>query len=300
MYEVISLEKRMTAFVIPNAIQLSTRTAKYTFTSFLSRDTTFDVLHNVWRLARPEDSSMGSQRVSPRGSLEEGEGSSIADGGPINGVGAPAKEKGPARNRVTQCDCRNSGGHYPETAMDAVFPGTPEKIYNLMFSSGFMKDFMRENQKLLGASSRNTLCYEHVIRMSRTPHPRAFTDIQISDWIPSETTKLLARNMTYIKPLNASIGPKQTRCELRDEMVVCDFETYVTMLTTTRTPEVPSGGVFSVKTKTCITWASDVASRVLVSTQVEWTGRSFIKGEFPFHAVHLCFPPPTLHVLACR
>ena len=105
------------------------------------------------------------------------------------------------------------------------------------------------------------------------------TDIQISDWIPAETTKLLARNMTYIKPLNGSIGPKQTRCELRDEMVVCDFETYVTMLTTTRTPEVPSGGVFSVKTKTCITWASDVASRVLVSTQVEWTGRSFIKGE---------------------
>ncbi len=154
MYEVISLEKRMTAFVIPNAIQLSTRTAKYTFTSFLSRDTTFDVLHNVWHLARPEDSSMGSQRVSPRGSLEEGDEASIADGGPVNGVGvgAPVK-KVPARNKnkITHCECSKSGGHYPETVMDAVFPGSPEKIYNLMFSSGFMKDFMRENQKLLGA-----------------------------------------------------------------------------------------------------------------------------------------------------
>ena len=157
MYEVISLEKRMTAFVIPNAIQLSTRTAKYTFTSFLSRDTTFDVLHNVWRLARPEDSSMGSQRVSPRGSLEEGDEGSVADGGPVNGIGAPAK-KGPARIKVTQCECGKSGGHYPETAMDAVFPGTPEKIYNLMFSSGFMKDFMRENQKLLGASPGLVSC----------------------------------------------------------------------------------------------------------------------------------------------
>ena len=73
MYEVVTLEKRMTAFVIPNAIQLSTRTAKYTFTSFLSRDTTFDVIYNVWRLARPEDSLMDSQIMSTRNSLEDGD-----------------------------------------------------------------------------------------------------------------------------------------------------------------------------------------------------------------------------------
>ena len=85
--------------------------------------------------------------------------------------------------------------------------------------------------------------------------------------------------MSYIKPLTASIGPKSTRCELRDEMVSCDFEDYVCMVTTTRTPEVPSGSVFSVKTRTCITWASSVSSRVIVTTQVEWTGRSFIKGQ---------------------
>ena len=97
--------------------------------------------------------------------------------------------------------------------------------------------------------------------------------------MPTDNPKLLARNMSYIKPLNASIGPKQTKCELRDETVSCDFDNYVSMLTTTRTPEVPSGGVFSVKTRTCITWASAVASKVLVTTQVERTGRSFIKGE---------------------
>jgi len=36
--------------------------------------------------------------------------------------------------------------------------------------------------------------------------------------------------------------------------------------------------VFSVKTRTCVMWASPVSSRVIVTTQVEWTGRSFIKG----------------------
>jgi len=108
---------------------------------------------------------------------------------------------------------------------------------------------------------------------------RLFLDIQMSDWTPvSEGSKLLTKNMSYIKPLNGSLGPKQTKCEIKDEMLHVDFEQYVTTLTTTRTPDVPSGGVFSVKTRTCITWASAVSTKVLVTTAVEWTGRSFIKG----------------------
>ena len=99
--------------------------------------------------------------------------------------------------------------------------------------------------------------------------------------LPNNAT-LLARNMSYIKPLTASIGPRQTKCEIRDEMAHCDFDEYVSMVTTTRTPEVPSGGVFSVKTRTCIMWASSVSTRVIVTSQVEWTGRSFIKGNVVF------------------
>jgi hypothetical protein len=104
-------------------------------------------------------------------------------------------------------------------------------------------------------------------------------DIQISDWSPlSGDSKLLTRNMSYIKPLSASIGPKQTKCEIRDETIHCDFDDYVVTVTTTRTPDVPSGGVFAVKTRTCIMWASAVSSKVVVTSQVDWTGRSFIKG----------------------
>jgi hypothetical protein len=108
------------------------------------------------------------------------------------------------------------------------------------------------------------------------------SDIQISDWSPISASDplLLARNMSYIRPLNGSIGPKQTKCEIRDETVHCDFSDYVVMLTTTRTPDVPSGGVFAVKTRTCLMWASGISTRVIVTTQVDWTGRSFIKGEF--------------------
>ena len=101
----------------------------------------------------------------------------------------------------------------------------------------------------------------------------------MSDWSPvAPGSKFLTRTMSYIKPLTASLGPKQTKCEISDETVHVDFDDYISTITTTRTPEVPSGGVFSVKTRTCVMWASPVSSKVLVTTQVEWTGRSFIKG----------------------
>ncbi|KAF9235160.1 hypothetical protein BU15DRAFT_51746 [Melanogaster broomeanus] len=245
IYEIVALEKKMTAFVIPNAIQITTRQAKYTFASFLARDTTHEVITNIWRLARPEDNLelVGSRNGSSRDMA------SIAS---VTGeTGKTASVEGP--NKVTQCSCSKDGGHYHEVALETVLPGTPDKIYNLMFASGFIKDFMKVDQKL--------------------------TDVQISDWAPiSQGSNLLQRNMSYIKPLNNSVGPRQTKCEIHDEAVHCDFEDHVVMLTATKTPDVPSGGVFLVKTRTCLMWASSISTRVIVTTQVEWSGRSFIKG----------------------
>ncbi|KAF9535637.1 hypothetical protein CPB83DRAFT_24650 [Crepidotus variabilis] len=256
IYEITALEKKMTAFVIPNAIQITTRQAKYTFTSFLSRDTTFDVIYNIWRLARPEDGV--SLLSSGRGSMD-GPGSSpalsssVKEGATAGAVAVIAGAKLAPVKKATVCACGREGRHYPEVAMEVVVPGTPEKINGLMFASAFMKDFMVDNQKLF--------------------------DIQMSDWAPlSPGSKLLTRNMSYIKPLAGSLGPKQTKCEIKDETDHMDFDDYVSTVTTTRTPDVPSGGVFSVKTRTCVMWASPVSSKVVVTTQVEWTGRSFIKG----------------------
>lgn len=259
MHEIITLEKKMTAFVIPNAILITTRNNKYTLASFLSRDNTYEVIHNSWRMSGADISGNGGG--SMRTSFDSAEsGRTGMEGTRVNGIGGIKSDGGkgiPAKApKVTKCQCGKDGSHYSEVAMEAVFPGTPEKIHNLIFASGFIKDFMREEQKLI--------------------------DLQISDWAPSANCRgnpgLLTRNMSYIKPLNGSIGPRQTKCELSDEVVHCDFDDFVSTLTTTRTPDVPSGNVFSVKTRTCIMWASNVSCRVIVTTQVEWSGRSFIKG----------------------
>ncbi len=138
----------MTAFVIPNAIQISTRQAKYTFSSFLSRDTTFDVIFNIWRLAKPEDTG------------------SIVSAPSIEGVGMESTEglvttsSGPAKalaQKVTQCLCGKEGTHYSELALETIIPGTPDRIHNLMFASGFIKDFMRVDQKLIGVCIQSIL-----------------------------------------------------------------------------------------------------------------------------------------------
>lgn len=131
----------MTAFVIPNAIQITTRQAKYAFASFLSRDTTYDVIYNIWRLARPDDGINSSRPSFDAASIGPAPHTLAEEVGTL--MKAP---------KVTTCAC-GKDGHYSETAMDCVLPGTPDRIHNLMFASGFIKDFMVVDQKLTGMHS---------------------------------------------------------------------------------------------------------------------------------------------------
>lgn len=144
--DITSIEKRMTAYVIPNALQINTYHGKYVFASLLSRDTTYDVIYNIWRSVRPEGAP-----PSPRGSIDDSVGASmgsVMEGlVPLNGLpGMTVK----AKRKATQCACGVEGKHYSEVAMDTIVLGEPEKIYNLMFASGFIKEFMRDDQKLQG------------------------------------------------------------------------------------------------------------------------------------------------------
>jgi hypothetical protein len=102
----------------------------------------------------------------------------------------------------------------------------------------------------------------------------------MSDWKPvAPGSDLLARSMSYIKPLTAGIGPKQTKCHIVDEADHFDPDRYISMITTTRTPDVPSGNAFSVKTRTCLTWTGANSTKVVVTTDCEWSGKSWVKSE---------------------
>lgn len=64
----------------------------------------------------------------------------------------------------------------------------------------------------------------------------ASTDIKEGEWIKNGGSGLDEREMSYIRPLNASMGPKETLCNIKDESEKADPEAYYADVTTTQTP----------------------------------------------------------------
>ncbi|KAJ1302637.1 hypothetical protein OPQ81_002954 [Rhizoctonia solani] len=112
LMNVTRLDKKITVYAIPNAIQITTRTAKYTFASFLSRDTTYDVMHNIWRLSHPSPESASNEGVE---------------------VPEPGATGSSSAHKPTQCACGKEGKHFETIVMYIALPGMPERIYNLVF-----------------------------------------------------------------------------------------------------------------------------------------------------------------------
>ncbi|PSS02265.1 hypothetical protein BD289DRAFT_359848, partial [Coniella lustricola] len=159
---------------------------------------------------------------------------------------------GPATHGPT--DCGDADTHYQRVTGDDVVPLPLGKAYDMLFGNGsaaWMTKFLTVDQK----------CRE----------------LQMEDKKGlSQDNK--TRSYSYIKPLNASIGPKQTKCIITENMENVDLEKAVNVLVTTQNPDVPSGSLFSVKTKYCLSWAENNATRVQISCVVEWTGKSWLKG----------------------
>ncbi|KAI8342893.1 hypothetical protein BC941DRAFT_465071, partial [Chlamydoabsidia padenii] len=85
------------------------------------------------------------------------------------------------------------------------------------------------------------------------------------------------RDASYVKYLGGAIGPKSTRCILKEELLHVDLNSHITQQTSTQTPDVPSGSSFCVKTRACLTWAGQGQIRMLVTVLVPFTKSSWLK-----------------------
>lgn len=85
------------------------------------------------------------------------------------------------------------------------------------------------------------------------------------------------RNFTYAKGLHFPVGPKSTKCVVEEKILHMDYSDYIDVLNTTRTPDVPSGGSFSTKTRYLFRWGSATTCILKVSFFVDWTAGSWIK-----------------------
>lgn len=176
---------------------------------------------------------------------------------------ATADFPGPTTHAPTECG--DADTHYDKVLKDEVIPAPLGKVYSMMFgaaSGGFISKWMVDELKV--------------------------TDLQMEDDKKGLTEEKPTRFYSYIKPLYAAIGPKTTKCLSTENLDSFDLEKAVSVTISTQTPDVPSGNVFSVKTRYCLMWAPGNSTRVLINCAVEWTGKSWLKGELRARQIMCC------------
>lgn len=173
---------------------------------------------------------------------------------------ASADFPGPATHSPTECNDVDT--HFDEVVKDEVIPAPLGKVYSMIFgtaSGGFMTRWFIDDQK--------------------------FMDLVMEDDKKGLSEDNRTRSYSYIKPLYGSIGPKQTKCITTEYLDFIDLEKAVSVSVVTQTPDVPSGNLFSTKTKYCLTWAPGNSTRLFVNCTIEWTAWSWLKGKQPRSSV---------------
>ncbi|WPH03013.1 Hypothetical protein R9X50_00588700 [Acrodontium crateriforme] len=321
--EIVSVEKKNTAVIFPNAIVISTLHARNTFASFVARDSTYELLIGIWKTNHPNlKSSLNGVTLDDTGTGDKTEvdpdasdidsadgtddevydedddddvgsftdagitasiaGSDVGDGllsrktsaAPLSNTSQPngtamksidgpetttpngansGDSPGPATHPPTEC--ADGAEHYDRPLTDTIIPAPLGKVYSLMFgptSGAFMRRWLAEDMKQREVNypdDKTGLDNDH----------RTFT-------------------FDYIKPLSAPVGPKQTKCITTNTLLAFDLEKAVSIDCSTQTPDVPSGNVFTTKTRYCLMWGPENSTRMIASCTIEWTGKSWLKG----------------------
>ena len=323
--EVLSMEKKTTAMLFPNGIAIQTLHARNVFATFLSRDTTYDLVLAVWKVGHrlklsehghvldesngegklqradsndttqvsddddsgsysedDDDETAGSfidaggsvagsdvgeaprvnQQRSPSlvpvttSNAHQGHNQSDTHDGAAGGAGGVPDFPGPTTHVPTECS--DQASHYEKQVMDAVIPAPLGKVFSMMFgatSGQVMRKFLLEDQKS--------------------------EDLQLEDDRKGLGEDRRQFSYSFIKQLGGSIGPKQTKCLISQTLDVFDLEKAACVTCSTQTPDVPSGSSFVTKTKYCLMWGPSNSTRFLMSSTVEWTAKSWLKGQKP-------------------
>lgn len=130
--DIVSLQKRSTAFVIPNAIQIITLDQKYFFTSFMSRDSAFTLLYEMWFKKCPNRATDPAKLIPIAIDCK---------------TDVPCSQLSAEAGVNTLCSCLKTSSHEGVINIDTVYPATIETVFNLLFGSdsSFLKDYLSES-----------------------------------------------------------------------------------------------------------------------------------------------------------
>jgi hypothetical protein len=354
MMDMLAVEKKNTAFVIPNAILVMTKDAKLFFASFLFRDSCFQLMVDTWKRARAVHAAVAttsgqdpsavsnlvplvesanivhlstyadnggstasasvvtSPTMAPHGGDisheeivwededalgldEDDDGSIVESEGDANDsvhvktsprnrfpphLRPPIRTKSysdtdepssrttrdarPATSHPlspievptiqenltpAQCTCDVDGLHATDPViLDQVLPFSVTDVRKLVYGdeSPFFVNFLQENQH----------CKE----------------VQIGKWENN------VRHLQYIIPLNNAIGPKQAKTFVT-ETITQDDSSVFTLISESKTPEVPAGGSFITRGRMCLVrGTSSNETHMRCNVKVDFIKSTWLRG----------------------
>ncbi|AOA61464.1 Putative sterol transfer protein [Komagataella phaffii CBS 7435] len=268
--DIVSFEKRTTAGIFPNGIVINLKDTKHSFLSFISRDSIFNFFETIWsksvskiqlenensdviphalthysRDMASEDQERINNIILSIDTDEEAENQQLQK---VRVVRAKEKSEyksdGPETHVPTSADIDLSN----ETVLCEDILNAPIGLtFNILFG---------ENIKF------------HQFLMDKSD---GFDFTSYGEFVNNK------RGFEYQKSLGYSIGPKSTKCVVKESIEHFDYDSYIMVLTETKSPDVPSGGSFSVNTRYIFTWAKGNKTKLTLSYFINWTGSSWIK-----------------------
>lgn len=331
--DVTYMEKTSTAGLFPNAISIETESSKTQFNGFISRDTAFTLLKEVWSrtllaqgdkrdedalkssasttsmdrhatghvpgnrsytdLVRPNEPPSRTSYVSENDSAIEDAIRSVDDYTPSHyaydsGIGSEDEEDDEDDNEEEASDRKSTGSktkkigyklkpkaHYeydgPYYARPTTFQYKPEDNKETVLAEIELDAPPGVVFQLLFSETNPKFWLEFF----KTQDSSQFSPIGRFDQVNQEGQHY--REFTYAKGLHFPVGPKSTKCVVQETILHLDYSDYINVLNITRTPDVPSGGSFSTRTRYMFRWASETTCALKVSYWVEWTATSWIK-----------------------
>lgn len=277
--EIVQIEKKATAGIFPNGIVINTLHTKYVFASFISRDSTFDLITNVWNqiiLGRAYSKETGSsdmvsdlsnnEDIRLTNSSDYYEDDETSDMDETDLTSSDEFEK----HNMTDTSLLKSKRLSPLLSVAPMShsptvtnykPSTTEKLIS---ESNFSSPLASVVDILFGDDTsylRSILEAQNV------------TDISAIPMLLENKT----RTFTYTKPLPGNIGPSKTKCIVSETLDHLDLSDYVKVTQSSKTPDVPSGNLFIVKTIYIMSWDKANTTKVSVYFSMEWSGKSWLK-----------------------
>lgn len=317
LQEVIQIEKKSTAVLFPNGMIIRTLYHKYVFATFLSRDAAFVLITNVWHSVLLGDNSDINSITDKKEGERHDSGESITNDERLsNVISLKDDDEQDGGSEVSQSEASSlesilANGTEGDDIKEVKPSSTIDRLNDNKINGHTESDDGKSSKLFHGLPTVGPLT--HV--PTEIDYTKLSDETFISDDIlkaplgvvflilfgpdNSKFVKILKeqgnydineggitelsttskeRDYTYTKPLNGPIGPKKTKCIIKDKLIEYDINKYILVEQITTTPDVPSGNSFQVKTKVFLSWAENDYTRMYSLTIVEWSGKSWIKG----------------------